>query len=49
MGTAGSLRLVWDGRTKTGGQVPPGNYIARLQVKGDERTKTAVELVSIVY
>ena len=49
MGTAGPLRLAWNGRTGTGGQVPPGNYIARLKVKGDGRTKLAVELVSIVY
>ena len=49
MGMAGPLRLAWDGRTGTGGQVPPGNYIARLKVKGDGRTELAVELVSIVY
>jgi len=49
MGTAGPLRLTWDGRSGTGGQVPPGNYIARLQVKGDWRTELAVELVSIAY
>ena len=49
MGMAGPLRLAWDGRTGTGGQVPPGNYIARLKVKGDGSTELAVELVSIVY
>ena len=49
MGTAGPLRLAWDGRTGMGGQVPPGNYIARLKVKGDGSTELAVELVSIVY
>ena len=49
MGMAGPLRLAWDGRTGTGRQVPPGNYIARLKVKGDGRTELAVELVSIVY
>ena len=49
MGMAGPLRLAWDGRTGTGRQVPPGNYIARLKVKGDGSTELAVELVSIVY
>ena len=49
MGTAGPLRLTWDGRTGTGGRVPPGNYIARLKVEGDGSTERAVELVSIVY
>ena len=49
MSTAGPLRLAWDGRTGTGEQVPPGNYIARLKVEGDGSTERAVELVSIVY
>ena len=49
MGTAGPLRLTWNGRTGMGEQVPPGNYIARLKVEGDGSTERAVELVSIVY
>ena len=49
MGLAGPLRLVWDGRNGAGALVPPGNYLARLQVEGDSGVEEAVQLVAVSY
>lgn len=46
----GLYRFVWDGRDRRGDLVPPGLYLARIEVDGDARDdNSAARLVGVAY
>ena len=48
-GRAGSIVWDWDGRDLHGQRVPPGLYIAELQVAGDAGDRSARRVVAVAY
>lgn len=47
--TAGPQSLKWDGQDLNGDLVPPGFYILKIEVKGDEMHEAVTRLISVVY
>lgn len=48
-GQAGDIAYHWDGRDLGGQRVPPGLYIAELQVAGDAGERSARRVVAVAY
>ena len=48
-GRAGAIAWDWDGRDLHGQRVPPGLYIAELQVAGDAGDRSARRVVAVAY
>ena len=48
-GQAGDIAYHWDGRDLDGQRVPPGLYIAELQVAGDAGERSARRVVAVAY
>ncbi len=46
---AGRWTLTWDGRNAGGGLVPPGAYIAQIELVGDAQAPSSRRLVHVVY
>lgn len=46
---AGRASYAWDGRDARGQTVPPGLYLARIQLKADAGDQTLYRLVRVVY
>ena len=49
MQPVGNHRQVWDGRDGDGALVPPGTYIYRLRVRGDDDPEVRQGIVAVVY
>ncbi|NKB66532.1 MAG: hypothetical protein GKR89_05685 [Candidatus Latescibacteria bacterium] len=47
--TAGHIVLEWDGLDHNSGQVPPGLYMLRIEVEGDDHTDSHSRLVGVAY
>ena len=46
---AGPQTLAWDGRDEAGKIVPPGLYLARLEVDSDDVSHAQTRLISVAY
>ena len=46
---AGPQTLAWDGRNEEGKIVPPGLYLARLEVESDDVSHAQTRLISVAY
>lgn len=49
LATSGRFAVEWDGRTPSGGLVPPGSYLVRLTAAIDRGPQHRQRLVSVVY
>ena len=49
VGQAGVLRFTWDARNSDDKLVPPGIYVARIQVQADDGDTDIVRTVNVVY
>ena len=46
---SGTIRFVWDGRNGEGELVPPGIYMARIELDADSEDVSRIRLVNVAY